>query len=477
MTPRRLLQNPWFPALLFAAALCLLGPWWGVYEMDTDEGLNLMKAFLVAEGHHLYGEIWSDQPPVLTLVLAAVQQLFGPSVIAARATILLFSVLLLGALFRIVQREEGTVAAWVAVACLVSTALYQRLSVSVMIGLPALALALLALDQALGAAGRWQRQALSGFLMALSLQTKFFTLVLLPALLLAFWIDWRRRDALPGRRAGFAWIIAFCLTFGGLTLLAGPAFVSQLIAPHVQPGLAEAFPYDQGSNRFWPMLLEQPYLLTLAVLGLLLAWPWRRPSRWIPGLWVGMAGVVLYRHAPLWNHQLLLILIPLSWLAGMAGGALHSRLRDVVAGRRWAARALALALLGGGLWQFMVQGQQTVALFHRPTDANDRNAVAALSERAGRTRWLITDRPMDAYYARLPVVPPLAVYSLKRVRGGLLTPEQVVEILKTYQPEQVSYRRFYMGRAVQDYLSGPYEKLPGLTGQLLYIRKDLLTTR
>ena len=78
-----------------------LGAWWNVYELRADEGINLQKAALIANGHQLYSEIWSDQPPVLSYVLSMVHHFFPFSVAAARVMILLFSAILIVSLFRV----------------------------------------------------------------------------------------------------------------------------------------------------------------------------------------------------------------------------------------------------------------------------------------------------------------------------------------------------------------------------------------
>ncbi len=65
-----------FP-LLFAVFVSVLCPWWSVYEFDVDEGFNMAKAVLVANGFRLYADVWSDQPPLLTWLLAA-RELFDP---------------------------------------------------------------------------------------------------------------------------------------------------------------------------------------------------------------------------------------------------------------------------------------------------------------------------------------------------------------------------------------------------------------
>lgn len=135
-----------FPAVLLPVCICLLGPWWLVYQFHPDEGVNLLKGALVANGFHLYDQIWSDQPPVLTLILAAVHLVFPYNVAVARAVILASASLLLWSLFRVVRRTDGALAAWIAVAVLGLSNLFLTLSVSVMIGLPAIALAMCAID-------------------------------------------------------------------------------------------------------------------------------------------------------------------------------------------------------------------------------------------------------------------------------------------------------------------------------------------
>ena len=58
-----------------------------------------MKALLVFKGYNLYSQIWSDQPPFFTHLLAAQFQIFGLKVHASRLFMLLLSSLMIGAVF------------------------------------------------------------------------------------------------------------------------------------------------------------------------------------------------------------------------------------------------------------------------------------------------------------------------------------------------------------------------------------------
>ncbi len=102
----RVLLSLLFPAL-FVAGILLLIPLDNVFEYDPDEGINVMKALLHIKGYALYTEIWSDQPPLLTIIMSYWFKLFGLSVYNGRLLILIFSALLLWAFYQIVRNSWG----------------------------------------------------------------------------------------------------------------------------------------------------------------------------------------------------------------------------------------------------------------------------------------------------------------------------------------------------------------------------------
>jgi hypothetical protein len=54
---------------LFLVGMLLWFPFRYVFEFNTDEGVNLIKAMMTLKGFKLYSDVWSDQPPVLTSIL------------------------------------------------------------------------------------------------------------------------------------------------------------------------------------------------------------------------------------------------------------------------------------------------------------------------------------------------------------------------------------------------------------------------
>lgn len=462
------------PPILLIAFLSWLGPWWSVYELDTDEGIALMVGALAAEGYPLYSQVWNDHPPVMFWVLSVVHDLSGGSVAAARILVLSLAAALTFGLFRIVRREEGLAAAVVAVVCLAAGQRFQVLSVSVMFGLPAIALVVLALDQAMVRDGRRWRCALSGVFLGLSVCTKMFGALLIPVLLLAVWVG---RPAGPGgarealARVGIG-AAAFLFVLAAVAAFVGDSLVAQLVKPHFQGALAEAYPYDHGAGRLRHWLTREPHLLVLAAAGLLAAAlvpPRRLPGRLIPAAWAVLATAVLVTHVPLWSHHLLILSVPLAWIGGWTAAAAGQALR--ASGRipvRVGAVGAAILILGAGIGLALPQAAQTRQVFSAPAPDEDLAATRRLAEGRGESPWVVTDRPMDAYRAGLLVPPPIAVYSEKRIKGGLLAPEEVKTVLEVYRPQQVSYRRFFMGKPARAYLKARYRRVPDTPGQALF---------
>jgi 4-amino-4-deoxy-L-arabinose transferase-like glycosyltransferase len=160
----------------FFIYVLLLGRLENPFQYDPDEGLNLMKAALVARGHHLYSEIWSDQPPLDTVIRAGVFMVTGPSALAARIITALLATLAVWAMLDTVARLHCIRAAVAAAVLLMVSAQYLRLSYAVMIGLPALALTMVSLNllSRWATRGGWVALIGSGLLMAAWHRNKTF---------------------------------------------------------------------------------------------------------------------------------------------------------------------------------------------------------------------------------------------------------------------------------------------------------------
>jgi hypothetical protein len=94
---RQILRRPSRSELVWAAipvvfvlVVLLFFPFRFRIEFDADEGINAIKAMMVLRGYHLYSQIWSDRPPVFTVLLASWLRWSRPTSHAGRLMVLFF---------------------------------------------------------------------------------------------------------------------------------------------------------------------------------------------------------------------------------------------------------------------------------------------------------------------------------------------------------------------------------------------------
>ena len=441
-------------------------PWISFYELNPDEGYNLGKAALVHSGYKLYGDIWSDQPPVLTYVLAALQHWFPWNVTVGRLAVLGFSMILLTSLFVLVSWLRNRRTAVMAVVLLMAAPMFIRLSVSVMIGLPSLALAMASLAVYVSADARSTKSVvLSGLLFALSLQTKFFSFLWLPAALLLI------GGATPRERRWrvlTAWVLACLAGLLMVTLLAGEAFVRQLIQPHVSDHLRHRYQLSVSAMRIGEVLLAHWLLLVPALVGAVwMVWSRGRHVGFL-WTWVLVPGLGLLLHTPVWDHHILLMLIPMSTFAAIALVSLAEQMEGGLNGTSnleasqqteptlasFQAKVLASVILLG--WPAL---SVSWALLNRlpDEDLNRGRVLGELVEHyASPGSWVVTDSPLDAFRAGLLVPPELVVFSAKRFMARQLSADQVLQVIQKRHPQQVSFRRFRLNPLLTRYLDVTY---------------------
>ena len=169
-------------ALIFLAFTFSYYPFREKLQFDSDEGLNLMRSMLVTFGYPLYSEVSSDQPPLFTHLLALLFRVTGFEVNPARLVVLLFSTLLVWAGAQFLTRTSGKLAAILFLPLVIMVPQFLRLSTSVMIGVPSIALA--AVSMLFVAIWHQKRSnlwlVLSGFALALSVLIKLFTGFVVP---------------------------------------------------------------------------------------------------------------------------------------------------------------------------------------------------------------------------------------------------------------------------------------------------------
>ena len=453
--PSLRLQSAWFPAfagVLYALVAGSVTLFRFAFEIDPDEGYNLMKVLLVQRGQSLYSEIWSDQPPGFTYLGVLSVEVLGSRPEAVRLVTALLAGALVFAICDLLRREfsgfTGLAAAFGAAVFLPATGGFAVLSVAAMIGLPSLAFAVLslwALRVSRSVERRWLVAA--GALFGASLVTKLFTALLLPLFVaLLGWQALRAGDKSPTRsfvRAA-AWSLAglvFVLLVGLGPALAGGGF-EQLYTTHAA---GEGGGFRPGA--LLPFLAPDAWLYALALAGLVLSWKQRSALGLLLGAWCLLATLALLRHQPLWRHHALLISIPAAALAGVTVGYAGDFVRRRLA---VAPRALALGVIAVAVTASLIPPlwprQPSVGRLARREQY--RAMSAALARYGKDARLMVTSRQMYAFRAGISVPPELAVTSGKHFRAGLTT-KRIAAIVRKTRPKVILLDRAWP-RSVSD---------------------------
>jgi hypothetical protein len=298
-------------------------PHWNNIWLFSDEGFNLMKALLVARGYTLYNQIWSDQPPLLTDLLALLFRIHGGIIQLLLICLFLCAIWALVQFLRLAWGDPAALAGAFLIIVLPS---FIPLSAAVLVGQPSLALAAVSLV----ALAAWHRRrwqiflVLSALALATSILIKLFTAFLAPIFLAGLLAaeffplgkpgGWRARI----RPAG-VWLVVFASVslLAGFAL-AGPASLPQLVGTPWAASQATQYPPNDQIFPITHHLRDSWATLLLAGLGALLVFQQRRWLMLYPLAWAVFAFISLLNLTPVWFHHQLLVTIPAALLAAGA---------------------------------------------------------------------------------------------------------------------------------------------------------------
>jgi 4-amino-4-deoxy-L-arabinose transferase-like glycosyltransferase len=434
--------------LLALSAICLLTLAWLVarpvgsaLQIGGDENCEVTKGLLCVRGFALYREIWSDQPPLLTYVLALAFKAFGTNIAVARLVAVSFGMSLLAGLAFLASRRLDGFAAFVAAFCLVTAPQVLELSVSPMQEVPAISAALWAFWPLWRwqKGGRWPWLVASGAFLATAMQIKFTAAVVAPALAVELLLQRPDVPGLRGLAQRFAavgiWSASVAVGFAGLVVAFGTVPLKVLWAAHFSSEML-ARAGDTGSPDFVRMLWYEHSEAVYGAGAALFVAVLRRDGHRVlfPAVWLLTATIIHLHHRPWWPFYYLHFAVPLAWLSGYGvAGVLRlgcERILDRPRTLSSAAKSyggLAAAFL---LWVVLVRcGVERIAF--RVTDfwnlplASEDPIVPKLQEHASKTHWIYTRSSIHAFHANLPIVPELAVLPAKRFWSDQITDERI----------------------------------------------------
>jgi len=379
---------------------------------------------------------------------------------------------------RLTNELAGESAGWLAMLLLASTRRFVRMSASVMIGLPAMAVAVvgtLLLYQAM------RRRStivalIAGVLLAVSMQIKLYTFILLPAVALGL-MTWplRREEAtLPRQQWALAgaFLGGLVVTFAAIAWGAGATALDQLLVPH----LGNSDPYVErlavNGHTLLAQFGEDALFVVAALMGLVYGLRRRQPAALFAGTWLLTGLLVLLNASPVQSHHRFMVFAPLAM--GGAAGLVELLCELRTAARRAIEAGVTLlvamvvamgvaraAMIGIGLYRWRGVADVSPAV------------IAALRSRAAETKWVFTDHPLIVWEAGLRSPPEVAVLTAKRLRRGTETEELVVCALQRYRPEQIVLARFEYPPAVYVYIASHYRLVLQTPKMQLLVRADL----
>src|SRR5262249_49887003 len=120
-----------------------------------------------------------------------------------------------------------------------------------------------------------------------------------------------------------------------------------------------------------------------------------QPVRVLPLLWLATGFLVLALHRPLWPHHVLILCVPIAWIAALSMTLFRaSTQRLTMAGSLVLFSAIAVFdFQQASSHQFQAQPPEMQTQFFQDSAAN---------------AWVVTDSPIDAYRAHRLVPPELA---------------------------------------------------------------------
>ena len=494
MTIRHRLDNcPWYQFVL-PSVFCLAGSsiiyFYGCFEFDPDEGINLMKAWLLDNDYQLYGVIWNDQPPILTHLLASTFSLVEPSVNLARSLILVCSTILLWQTWLVLYLLGGVLHAYIGCLFLLIAPNYWKLSVSVMVGLPCITGAMGAILSII----LWHTSKkniwliVSALLLSLSVLTKLFTFFIAPIIVVGIILERmfsKEKISWQQKLQPFALWIAIFTGFSSLILLflVGIDNVHLLVENHTDARSIEAF-----QNIALKHSLRNDYRLFLVgftVWGSIIACQRKQWQVLYFGAWSIIAYSLLVNHRPVWYHQVLLLHIPAIVMVGYAMGEI---LTTAINSRRSYFRSkgriiLALFTVAVFYAAILLIGEQTRTTAKEinswrkacnsmvQTTSLDRQFLTEITRLGSKTDWIVTDSPIFAFRAGIPVPPSTAVLSRKQLETGSITEEELIDIIEQYQPEQIFLKRFDWSE-VSTFLDRDYQLVKQTNNFRLYVRNS-----
>lgn len=397
-----------------------------------------MKGLLVSRGFSLYTDIWNDQPPLHTHLLALVFQLFGPSVLAGRMLNIAFSVILMRSVFVLSDGMTRPLRGLFGCLLLCSATPVIELCASVMLEVPVVSLSLVGIRlwSKYLQTHRYTDLWLTCTMIVCAFATKLTAALYLPSYAVLYCMQSQR----PLGFSQIKGIVIICLlTLVGI--LAASSYWESIYAA-LRMAYFSHFASPRPVKGWSPIhLLDETPLVCATSLALVFSW--RRENALLFSM---MASALVFSmfHRPFWYYYAIYLIVPMAIMASEGPYQLSARLASPA--RRAPASAVNRMRKLSAFSPVGVYIVIAVTAMHAAYAQISllRGRGQELSEKICLFRsirnahWIFTDDTMAAFWAGVPVPPELAVMPPKRFWSGQVNPNEVISILKSYKPEMIA---------------------------------------
>jgi hypothetical protein len=409
------------------------------FQRDYDEGVYWQSLRLMAQGHGLYSEIFCSQAPLFLGGLYPLYHLLGGSLFAARAGVVLVSLLGLGGAALAGAVIRGRIGALLGFGLMAVNSFFVFATRTLQADAPCASLTVLAV----GLAYQWWRiptgvrgyilAILTGLMLAASIMTKLLGLAAcIPVLLLALGHLRRARVQAPGSTLSYSAPILAGL--GGLVIGIGLSILpfrhdlaplwDQVIRFHMAAKAVVQRPVAQSLHTLVSFAVKTPLVL-LAAIGFVIAIV-RRDWLMLPLFGWGLALLGLcIQQAPLFHQHLVTFIPVLALLSIPAIYPIIERREPVLSaeGVRWGMLGLYAAfVLVIGLAVY--KDGQNYRYSERPSQA-DLALERDLDSTTSPSDLVITDLQTLVGFADRSTASVLVDTSFVRIQSGYLRLEQL----------------------------------------------------
>ena len=419
-------------------------------QIGTSEHHELIKSSIWAKDPGLIDKLWNDQPLLHTVILGFAFRHFGNDVGTARGVALVFTLILLVAIFFTTYRHLGATAGCLSVFAVFAAPHIFQLSISAMLEVPSFAIAMVSLMML----EIWFRKGkviwliASAISFAVSLNIKWTSAIVGPALLCELFIMARDREkvGLTGSvpKILITWVIVVFFLFLVLTFIIGPKLDSTLES-HFSDGTRNN--YITKIFSLWSVigftdLIEgHPESLLIVCLGI---WVALIPGGFrlvaFPLTWLISALVIHSVNRPFWYYYYLHLAIPIGLIASVSiskfiDGSQNSQMSRCVRLTNIIKRSLAIITFSFTISIGIFRLSTSIASLQEIPVIENVDLIKVMRQYAPYTNWIYTRSTIFAFHAGMVPPPEIAILPTKRFWSGQIDDDGIIKVVERYQPE------------------------------------------